>query len=48
MKVPHKALIALANGERFVMMRNVGQPFEPKLEKVSDLDLSRPDCAYSL
>jgi protein required for attachment to host cells len=39
MKVPHKALIALANGERFVLMRNVGQPFEPKLEKVSDLDL---------
>jgi protein required for attachment to host cells len=39
MKVPHKALIALANGERFLMMRNVGQPFEPKLEKVSDLDL---------
>ena len=39
MKVPHKALIALANGERFVMMRNVGQPFEPKLEKVGDLDL---------
>ena len=39
MKVPHKALVALANGERFVMMRNVGQPFEPKLQKVSDLDL---------
>ena len=39
MKVPHKALVALANGERFLMMRNVGQPFEPKLEKVSDLDL---------
>jgi len=39
MKVPHKALIALANGERFLMMRNVGQPFKPKLEKVSDLDL---------
>jgi protein required for attachment to host cells len=39
MKIPHKALIALANGERFLLMRNVGQPFEPKLEKVSDLDL---------
>ena len=39
MKVPHKALVALANGERFLMMRNVGQPFEPKLEKVSELDL---------
>lgn len=39
MKVPHKALVALANGERFLLMRNVGQPFDPKLEKVSDLDL---------
>ena len=39
MKVPHKALVALANGERFLIMRNIGQPFEPKLEKVSDLDL---------
>ena len=39
MKVPHKALVALANGERFMLMRNVGQPFEPKLQKVSELDL---------
>ena len=39
MRVPHKALVALANGERFLLMRNVGQPFEPKLEKVSELDL---------
>jgi protein required for attachment to host cells len=39
MKVPHKALVALANGERFVIMRNVGQPFEPKLEQVCELDL---------
>jgi len=39
MKVPHKALVALANGERFVIMRNIGQPFEPKLEKISELDL---------
>ena len=39
MTVPHKALVALANGERFLLMRNVGQPFEPKLEKVGDLDL---------
>ncbi len=39
MKVPHKALVALANGERFLLMRNIGQPFEPKLEKVSELDL---------
>jgi protein required for attachment to host cells len=40
MKVPHKALVALANGERFLLMRNIGQPFEPKLEKVGDLDLA--------
>ena len=39
MKIPHQALIALANGERLVIMRNVGQPFEPKLEKVSEPDL---------
>jgi protein required for attachment to host cells len=39
MKVPHTARVALADGERFVMMRNVGQPFEPKLEKVGEIDL---------
>jgi protein required for attachment to host cells len=39
MKVPHQALVVLANGERFLLMRNVGQPFEPKLEKVGELDL---------
>jgi protein required for attachment to host cells len=39
MKIPHQALVALANGERLVVMRNVGQPFKPKLEKVSEPDL---------
>lgn len=39
MKVPYKAHVALIDGERFVLMRNMGQPFEPKLEFVSDLDL---------
>ena len=39
MKGPHLALVALANGEKFVLMRNVGQPFEPKLERVQELDL---------
>ena len=39
MRIPHLALVALANGEKFVLMRNVGQPFEPKLEKVQELDL---------
>jgi len=39
MKIPHQALVALANGEKFVLMRNVGQPFEPKLERFQELDL---------
>lgn len=39
MKIPHKALVALANGERFLLMRNVGQPFDPKLERVDEYDL---------
>jgi protein required for attachment to host cells len=39
MKVPPGALVALANGERFVLMRNVGQAFEPKLQRVEELDL---------
>jgi protein required for attachment to host cells len=39
MKIPHQALVALANGERFVLLRNVGQPFEPRLERVDELDL---------
>jgi protein required for attachment to host cells len=39
MKVPPNALVALANGERFVLMRNVGQAFEPRLQKIGELDL---------
>ena len=39
MKIPHNALVALANGEKFVVMRNTGQPFEPRLERVEELDL---------
>jgi protein required for attachment to host cells len=39
MKIPHNALVALANGERFVLMRNVGLAFDPKLERVEELDL---------
>ena len=39
MRIPHLALVALANGEKFKLMRNVGQPLEPKLEAVGDLDL---------
>ena len=39
MKIPHNALVALANGEKFVVMRNAGRPLEPRLERVADLDL---------
>ena len=39
MKCPHKAHVALVDGERFVVLRNTGQPFEPKLEKVSEPSL---------
>ena len=39
MRIPAQALVALANGERLVIMRNVGQPLEPRLEKVSEPDL---------
>lgn len=39
MKIPHNALIAIADGERFFLMRNTGQIFEPKLEQVDEPDL---------
>ena len=39
MKIPHNAMVALANGEKFVVMRNTGQPFEPRLERIGELDL---------
>lgn len=31
MKVPHMALVALVDGTRFVVLRNEGAPFEPRL-----------------
>jgi protein required for attachment to host cells len=39
MRCPQNTLVALANGKRFLLMRNTGQAFEPKLEKVQELDL---------
>ena len=39
MKIPHDAYVAIANGEKFLLMRNSGQGFEPRLEKVEDIDL---------
>ena len=32
MKLPHNALVALVDGESFILMRNTGQIFEPRLE----------------
>lgn len=40
MKLPHKAHVAIVDGENFTVMRNAGQPFEPKLESAQ-----RPDLA---
>jgi len=45
MKVPPRALVALANGERFVLMRNVGEAFDPKLERLGELDLELTNFA---
>ena len=39
MKCPHKAHIALVDGARFVLLRNDGQIFEPKLAKVAEPSL---------
>ena len=39
MKIPHMAHVALVDGNRFVLMRNKGQMFEPKLEHVEEPDL---------
>ena len=40
MKLPHKAHVAIVDGENFVLMRNSGQPFEPKLEGAQKPDLT--------
>src|SRR5690606_5052787 len=39
MKIPPRAVIALANGKRFMLMRNVGEAFDPRLEPIGELDL---------
>ena len=39
MKCPHKAHVALVDGNRFVVLRNTGQIFEPKLEMVAEPEL---------
>ena len=40
MKLPHKAHVAIVDGENFLVMQNGGQPFEPKLENAQKPDLS--------
>ena len=40
MKLPHKAHVAIVDGEHFIVMRNSGQPFEPKLDGAEKPDLS--------
>ncbi len=35
-KIPHKAHVALVDGERFVLLRNNGQIFEPSLQQVAE------------
>ena len=39
MKLPHKAHVAIVDGENFVLMRNDGQPFEPVLASAEKPDL---------
>lgn len=39
MKIPHNAHVALVDGTRFVLLKNEGQPFEPKLSKVAEPSL---------
>ena len=39
MKLPHNAHVAIVDGERFVVMRNTGTPFEPKLVDGHEPDL---------
>ena len=39
MKIPQNAHVVVANGEKFMLLRNTGQPFEPKLEQIANPDL---------
>lgn len=40
MKLPHKAHVAMVDGENFTLFRNTGQPFEPKLSKEDEPELN--------
>ncbi|WP_305097327.1 baeRF12 domain-containing protein [Croceibacterium aestuarii] len=39
MKLPNNAHVALLDGERFLMLRNTGTLFEPKLEALGEPDI---------
>ncbi|MFZ1741829.1 MAG: host attachment protein [Pontixanthobacter sp.] len=39
MKLPNQAHVAIVDGEHFIMMRNEGQLFEPKLTKIDQPEL---------
>jgi protein required for attachment to host cells len=41
MMIPHMAHVALVDGERFVLMRNVGQIFAPELEELAKPGLTK-------
>ncbi|MGB3739225.1 MAG: host attachment protein [Pontixanthobacter sp.] len=40
MKLPHNARVAIVDGTQFIVMRNEGQIFEPKLKPVAKPDLT--------
>ncbi|WFL78912.1 host attachment protein [Altererythrobacter arenosus] len=40
MKLPHKAHVAMVDGENFTLFRNTGQAFEPKLSKEEQPELN--------
>ena len=35
MKIPHKAHVGVVDGARFVVLRNTGSIFEPRLEEIA-------------
>lgn len=39
MKLPHKAVVAIVDGEKFILFANEGKPFEPKLAQMDKPDL---------
>lgn len=39
MKLPQNSLVAIVDGENFLLMQNKGQPLEPSLEKVTSPEL---------